>query len=205
MKNFSLPFLAFLTALSTSGLADDCTSDEECCNRLDLEVKAGYFFFSDSKMRKIYDKGGFDVQLSGSYPLWRCLQLYGSVEYLQCHGRSLADHQKTRIREVPFSLGLRALFPLGCNFSYYLTAGPRFFCVHSHNDSSYVDRTISKSGLGLFVNTGFTYSLSQCFFVDLFGEYSYGRLNYTSYKTNTYGEKTQVGGFTFGAGLGYSF
>ena len=47
-----------------------------------LELKGGYFFFTDSKMRKVYDKGGVDLQLSGSYPIWKWIQIYGSVEYL---------------------------------------------------------------------------------------------------------------------------
>ena len=30
-----------------------------------LEAKGGYFFFTSSKIRKIHDEGGLDVQLSG--------------------------------------------------------------------------------------------------------------------------------------------
>lgn len=70
-----------------------------------LEVKGGYFFFSDAKMRKIYDRGGLDLQLSGSYPLRRWVQIYGSVEYLERHGKSLEGDQKARIWEIPLSLG----------------------------------------------------------------------------------------------------
>ena len=41
-----------------------------------LETKASYFFFASSKTNKVYRNGGFQVQLSGSYPIWKELQVY---------------------------------------------------------------------------------------------------------------------------------
>ena len=35
-----------------------------------LEAKRGYFFFSEHKMRKVYNRGGEDVQLALTVPLW---------------------------------------------------------------------------------------------------------------------------------------
>src|SRR5271166_6591939 len=128
--------------------------EEECCTQQPiLEAKAGYFFFSDSKMRKVYNDGGIDLQISGSYPLWNWLQLYGSVEYLQKHGKSLGGHQKTRIWAVPLSLGLQPVFTINPTVDYYFTVGPRYFFVHAHNDSSFLDRHKSQNGLGGFINT----------------------------------------------------
>ena len=101
-----------------------------------LEVKGGYFFFSEHKLREIYNKGGEDIQLSFSYAFLRKLQLYGSVEYLERHGRSLNSHQRTRIREIPISLGLKAVFPIHSKIDYYFTLGPRYFFVHIKNKSS---------------------------------------------------------------------
>ena len=72
-----------------------------------IEFKTGYFFFADDKMRKVYHEGGLDLQIAGSYPLWRWLQIYGSVEYIEKHGRSLHGHEKAKIREYPISLGLK--------------------------------------------------------------------------------------------------
>jgi hypothetical protein len=170
-----------------------------------LEVKGGYFFFSDAKMRKIYNKGGLDLQISGSYPIWRWLQIYGSVEYLERHGRSLHGHQKTSIWEIPVSLGLKPVITICPKVQYYFTLGPRYFFVHQHNDSSYVNRNIGRSGIGGFVNTGFAFFPLHHLLVDVFGEYSYERVHVHSSKTNVYGRNIQVGGFSFGVGLGYAF
>ena len=170
-----------------------------------FEVKAGYFFFSDATMSKVYDQGGLDVQLSGSYPVWRWLQIYGSAEYQTRSGHSLGDHQRTRIWEVPLSLGLKPVFMICKTVHYYITIGPRYSFVHQHNSSDFVDKTVSNSGLGGFLNTGFNFFPIEHFLIDTFFEYSYVKIHFHPHKTNVFGKAAQVGGFTFGAGLGYAF
>ncbi len=170
-----------------------------------IETKLGYFFFGSSKMRDIFKSGGFDVQLSGSYPIWKWLQIYGSVEYLTRHGRSLVSHERTSIWEVPLSLGLQPVVVICPQIHYYFTLGPRYFFVHTHASSPYVDKTLNENGCGLFINTGFHFFPVAHFVVDVFGEYSYKQMHFHPHKSNVYGQTTQVGGFTFGGGLGYAF
>src|SRR5688572_19839282 len=170
-----------------------------------LEVKGAYFFFSDSKMRKIFNHGGGDVQLSASYPIWKWLQIYGSVEYMQRHGKSLSDHQKTSIWEIPLSLGLKPVIKISPTTHYYITLGPRYFFVHTHANSSFVDKTYNENGCGGFANMGFNFFPYRHLLVDVFAEYSYKRMHFHSHKQNTYGQTVQIGGFAFGAGLGYAF
>lgn len=203
-----------IAALSVHGFADKQNKPPQKkpqrCIRVEgikplLEVKGAYFFFSDSKMRKIFNKGGGDVQLSASYPIWKWLQIYGSVEYMQRHGKSLGGHQKTSLWEVPLSLGLKPVIKISPAVHYYLTLGPRYFFVHTHANSSYVDKTLHENGCGGFANMGFNFFPVRHLVVDVFGEYSYKRMHFHSHKHNVYGEKVQIGGFAFGAGLGYAF
>jgi hypothetical protein len=197
-----------LTTYMAEGICDDCEYREECCTppqKPILEAKAGYFFFSDSKMRKVYNDGGIDLQISGSYPIWNWLQLYGSVEYLEKHGRSLGGRQKTRIWAVPLSLGLQPVITINSTVDYYFTLGPRYFFVHAHNDSSVLDRHKSQNGLGGFINTGFHFFPWNNLVIDIFGEYSYKRMHFHTSKRNVFTRSVQVGGFAFGAGLGYAF
>lgn len=171
-----------------------------------LEAKAGYFFFSDDKMRKVFNAGGWDVQLCGSFPLSRWLQLYGSIEYLERHGKSLQDHQRTSIREIPLSLGLKPVVKISEGVQYYFTFGPRYFFVHTHSHSSFMDKNLNSNGLGGFVNTGFNFfPWNGALLIDVFGEYSYKRLHFHPHKANTQGRTVQVGGFCFGFGLGRAF
>jgi opacity protein-like surface antigen len=196
-----------LTTYMAEGICASCEyQEEDCCTQQPiLEAKAGYFFFSDSKMRKVYNDGGIDLQISGSYPLWNWIQLYGSVEYLQKHGRSLGGHQKTRIWAVPLSLGLEPVFTINRLVDYYFTVGPRYFFVHAHNDSSSLDRHKSQNGLGGFINTGFHFFPWDNLVIDVFGEYSYKRMHFHTSKRNVFTREVQVGGFAFGAGIGYAF
>jgi len=170
-----------------------------------VEIKAGYFFFSNHILRKIYNNGGLDAQVNLSYPIWRWLQIYGSVEYFEKHGRSLNAHQKTRIWEIPLSLGLKTIIPLGHKAQYYITLGPRYFFVDQDNSSSFVSTTMSGNGLGCFGNTGVNFLLNHHLLVDVFGEFSYKRMLFHSSKHHVYGRSIQIGGYTFGLGLGYTF
>lgn len=175
-----------------------------------LEVKTGYFFFSNSKMQRIYDRGGLDVQLCASSPLWirTCgwaVDVYGAVEYFQRSGKSLHEHQKTSLWAVPINIGFKPVYAINADAQYYFTIGPRAFYIHQHNDSSYVDKNRSRKGLGFFVNTGFNYRLCGRVDVDIFGEYSHAKIHFYNGKSRVYTRDIQVGGLTFGVGLGCEF
>ena len=170
-----------------------------------LEGKAGYFFFLNSKMRKIYKKGGIDAQITGTYPIWKGLEFYGSVEFLERRGKSLGDKQKTVIYQIPVNVGLRSVLTFCKQVQYYATLGPRYFYVHQHNDSSYVPKNRGRSGVGFFANTGFNFIPIKHFVIDIFGEYSWAKTHFHNAKHNAYSRDIQIGGLTFGGGLGYVF
>lgn len=209
MKNSCIkPVFLFLPLLfGTGGFAEE---NSGLFKKTAVEIKAGYFFFSDSQMRKIYDKGGLDVQLSTSYSLlnynkrW-VLDLYGAVEYFERSGKSLNSHQKTSLWSIPVNMGIRPLYVINDNVQWYLGFGPRYFYIHQHNHSSYVNKNGSRNGLGFFLNTGFNYMVSKSFVIDAFGEYSYGKTRFHLKKSGVYTKTTQIGGFTFGLGFGYKF
>lgn len=174
-----------------------------------LEVKAGYFSFIDSKMRKVYKSGGVDIQVSGTFPVCDCWSIYGSVEGFEKSGNSLCGNQKTRLFALPISLGLRLTFPLWCfcegaTLNGYGTIGPRYYLAHVHNNSSYVPRKMNANGFGGFANVGFLYNVCN-FTFDLFAEYSYAPLRFYKARCGAYSETAQFGGIAFGAGVGYNF
>ena len=133
-----------------------------CCDRIDsasdpmIELKVGYFIFSDSRMRKVYDKGGIDLQLSSAFPICKWLQIYASCEFFQRSGKSLNLNENTSIWGVPLNLGLRSIFEISERSRYYLSAGPRYTFIQAHNQSSYVPHHVNNSAVGGFVNTGFS-------------------------------------------------
>ncbi len=170
-----------------------------------VEMKAGYFFFASQKLRDVYGSGGFEIQASGSYPIKRELHIYGSVGFLEAWGNSTHFDQGTTLWEIPVDVGLKPILRITSYADWYIAVGPRYFYVHQSNHSSFVDQTVSKNGIGLFANTGFHFFPIDHLLVDLFGEYSYQPVDISSSKSGAHGRDTQVGGFYFGAGLGYLF
>jgi hypothetical protein len=180
------------------------------CSEALVEIKTGYFCFSDSTMRKVYDRGGFDIQLCASYPLRKLssrwtLNAYSALEYFQRSGHSINGSEKTSLWSIPVNIGFKPTYALSPKAQYYFTIGPRYFYMHQHNDSCFFDKNKSGSGLGGFINTGFNHKLSGHFLIDIFAEYSYARMNRYSKKAEVYTESTQVGGFTLGAGFSCKF
>lgn len=170
-----------------------------------LEIKPGYFFFSNHTLREIYH-GGFEIQGSGSYLLCETIALYGSLGYLHLKGKSLNGHQKTSISQIPLDVGLRAIAHWSEYVKGYVSMGPRYFYFHQHNDSTYVNRNIRCNGFGFFINGGFNVIENDCFLLGIFGEYAFEQKSFKSTIPNVYGRPDfQIGGFTIGASVGFVF
>lgn len=169
-----------------------------------LETKASYFFFAGSNISKVYQDGGFQVQLSGAYPIRRGLQAYSSLGFSEAWGRSESFLQKTTLWQLSVDLGLKPVITIASFAQYYFAAGPRYFYVHQHNRSSYVHHIVVKNGAGFFVNTGFNFFPIPHLAIDLFGEYAYEPARFSS-SNNIYGRNVQLSLLSFGVGIGYAF
>lgn len=214
---FKVFFWSLLAISSTLSATQEYSSELKqeiipCCFSQPLvEFKMGYFFFSNSKMRKIYDRGGLDIQLCASYLLlWNptsrwALNAYSAVEYFYRSGKSINGHQKTSLWSIPINIGLKPVYEINASMQYYFALGPRYFYIHQHNCSSYVYKNRSKNGLGFFVNTGFNYFLCDHLAIDIFGEYSYAKAHFHGGKSRVYTRNIEITGFTFGGGIGYEF
>lgn len=213
LKTFFLSLLVISSTVSATPescceLVQETTS--YWCSQPLFETKVGYFFFSDSKMRKVYSAGGVDIQLGISHPLWNptsrwSFNAYGAVEYFNLHGKSINGRQNTSIWAVPINIGLKPVYAINANTQYYFGIGPRFFHLSQHNHSCAVYKKKSKNGVGFFLNTGFNYIFCNYFVVDIFGEYSYAKMHFHSDNSRAYTRNIQTGGFTFGGAFGYEF
>ncbi len=176
---------------------------------LSLELKGGFFLPEDSTLREIYSPGGSDVQLSFSFPLFKKnffqMKGYTSLEFIYMEGESLNTKEKTTLMQIPYSLGVKPTFSMGSYSTYYLTLGPKYFYILQRNDSSFVDKKNGTHVFGGFINTGLNIFLYPSLFLDIFAEYSYGKGDFSSSLENVFAKKINIGGFTFGLGLGWSF
>ena len=170
-----------------------------------IEAKGAYFFFASDTFRDIYSSGGFQVQISGAYPVYYGLQIYGAVGYNEAWGKSQNGNDPTAMWQIPVDLGVRPVFTIASFVQYYFTVGPRYFHVQQYNNSPYVNPTIGRNGIGLFANTGFNFYVLNRMLIDLFAEYAYEPTHFSSSRTNVYGGSVQVSTYAFGLGLGYKF
>ena len=115
-----------------------------------IEFRAGYFHPTDSTMRKVYDKGGLDLQIAASNFIWKRFQLFQGFEYIMRNGKSLGTPESTEMRIFTYGLGVKYPFKISSWVDYYLTLGPKFFFVRVHNDSSFVNKHLNESGVGVF-------------------------------------------------------
>ncbi len=179
----------------------------ECASKVTpwLEIKPSYFFFSASPMHDIYD-GGFEIQGNVSAPVCDYLDLYGSIGYRKAGGHALNTCEKTSLTVLPVDIGLKPMFSFCECFHYFFAIGPRYFYFHQHNNSPYVDRTITGGGIGFFVNTGCNVLLADCLLLGVFGEYSYEKKTICPQMPYVFSNgSTQLGGFALGVSLGYAF
>jgi outer membrane protein W len=169
-----------------------------------VEARFSYFRPTSHLLREIYGNGGINYEITATVPVWKNLNIWVAADYFSEDGRSLGGHQKTRLRIVPLTLGLKYFFDAN-KFSPYAGLGMRYFFVHVHNDSSFVNREISRSGMGGVAEIGTLYWLSKHFLLDIFTNYSFKELHAHTSRSGVETHGQQVGGWNFGGGVGYKF
>jgi len=171
----------------------------------EAEVRVAYFYPTSKKVRDIYGSGLPLYQVELSYDLCNRWSGWTSVGYLSKHGHSIGLHDDTRIHFYPIGLGVKHTFELPCHFEAYLGGGATYSILHIKDHSSYVKENVRKNNLGGVVKTGILYHVSECFFFDLFFDYSYTKYHFSGTHDNIKRNNLTMSGLQFGAGAGVSF
>ena len=171
-----------------------------------LELKSSYFFFAQDPLNKVYNHGGFEESLSGSFPLWRWLNAYASVGIAHVSGKSLNNCQKTSLFLVPLDLGLKVVFPLHKKLDFYLTVGGQYSYLQQHNDSSFVDKHLHQHCGGFFINGGWNIFATRHLLIGFFGEFAGAKTSIKSHKPNVFGNHDlRIDNGAVGVSIGYAF
>ena len=176
------------------------------------EVKIGGFHPWSDVLRDIYGDTWGNYQLELNYRLWRGFYGWGSIQYTEKHGRSLSDHQPTKITLVPGTLGLKFFassfryLPRWCEtVDVYIGGGARYFSLRVHNDSDFVSRWVIRSGWGGAGTVGVLMRLSKRFAFDAFSDFSIKRMDFSQSSAVVLRHNIDVGGMTLGIGFGGYF
>jgi hypothetical protein len=169
-----------------------------------VEAKAAYYRPTDDKFREIYsDSGIYGGEISCQ--AWRGLYGWASASCFHKGGHSIRMHDSTTITFVPLGFGLKYLFPVSF-VDLYVGAGMLNTYAHIEDDSHFVIHSHSKWGQGGIVKAGAIFNVNKHFFVDLFSDYSFMKIDFH----NTDHEKVvrhdaDLSGWSIGAGVGYRF
>jgi len=198
MRQLLFKLIFCLTIFSGSSLfADLCSS---------LEFRGAGFFHSSHRFREIYGNVGTSYQIEAAGNLDFCnldcnLGWFANVDWTQKKGRSEGLHDVTKMSIANLSFGLKYLYPFYRNYTAYAGIGPSFSRIALNNHHSHLrshnNRYNSRIAIGGILKTGVLYSVSCNLFLDVFVDYLYQPV---SYSTNV-----DIGGFKLGAGIGYKF
>lgn len=221
MKRVTLLALMLLTSISLISFEfinpfqnkeDDEVEEEdpyeetppERVKRAMLEVKAGYFYFTSSILRSIFNHGGAQFELSLSCPLSNHISLYVAGDYFDKGGHSLGLRNPTHLQIVPLNLGLQFFAPIRSWVNFYLIAGAQYSFVKIKNRGVCADSHNKTSHLGGFGELGVLFSRKHIVF-DVFACYSYNKMGFHTSRSSLETHKVQFGGGYAGAAIGCRF
>jgi len=211
--------LTYLKTIENSSPNEDCSSmiKKSYSNGIILEFRPSYFYPISKEIREAFHNGGINYQITGQFPLYygkdawlQGINVWAAVDYFSRDGRTSGLNNKTKLRIIPLTLGLKFFFPpLGtvAPVNFYLGTGMKYFFVHNYTDSDFVKRNIDVNGMGGVVETGFTTTVVEHLVFDVFGSYSFrtfGPPNLSKYPAV---EPTvmNISGINIGGGIGYKF
>ena len=207
MKKYLLIFV--LMAFSLTGL-----------NALDVSVegKAGYFWPTNKVFRRIYDNGGIyggEIDVSLDCYCLPCFDLWVSVDSFSKRGHSIGCPEldvprvRTKIDLIPIGFGLRYLYPICDDFIAYVGLGGQYTRLRFKDVSPFLIRNVNKWDFGGIVKLGMLYDFCDGFFVDVFGQYSFLKMDFRKRENSdgdlVYRHHADLSGWTVGAGIGYRF
>lgn len=162
-----------------------------------IQIRADAFFPSSHRFREIYGSVGPSYEVQASRKINSFIDGWVNFDWFYKSGHGKGCHTKTHINVANGSFGINFVYQFSKPVGIYLGLGPTFGGVWLKNESHCGHERVSKFAFGGVVKSGFTFSLSKHFFLDLFADYFYERVHFEHH--------VNIGGFRTGLGLGYKF
>lgn len=164
-----------------------------------VEFRAAAFFNSSHRFKEIYGNVSPSYQLEANTTFCGCYGAFFNADWVHQNGRSKGCEERTKINIANFSFGLKAFLPFYCDFTGYVGIGPVIgsFHIKNHVRNSCVKSNNSKCAVGGVFKLGILYAIKCNLFLDVFVDYLYQPVHYSSH--------INLGGVKLGAGLGYKF
>lgn len=171
-----------------------------------VEAKAGYFYPTNSRFRKIYHQGGGIYGFEVSCQAWKGLYGWASGNYFTQSGHSFGQRSHTDITLVPLAAGLKYLFTINAILDLYIGAGILTTYLHMHDHSHFVIQSVSKWGVGGIWKAGAILNVYKRLFIDIFADYSYMHIPFhNTHHGKLVRHDVHASGVSAGGGIGYRF
>lgn len=190
--------------------SNETRSPWECCTSgWEAEFRVAAFYPQRNLFRRIYGKWSPEYQLEVSKQICGC-NTYGflNIGWYSKRGHSVGLHNKTRIRILPVSFGVKQAFCINSCLKFYLGIGATYAYMRIKDYSRFVYRHTSRGSWGGIFKSGFQYDIWNCAFLDFFVDYLYQPVH-ISKRTNgrhrVHRNSTNIGGLKIGGGIGWHF
>jgi len=154
----------------------------------------GYYSVADSIYKDTYGSGNLIYGVFLSYDFLRIFEIRGGVSYFRDKGEMTLTKEKIEFSMIPVVIGMRIKLIDTKKLSPYLGAGVDFY---SFKEKARIGDT-SCSTTGFHVEGGSYIALGQRFRFDL-------NFRYAKASTRPFDETINLGGWSAGVGVGYSF
>lgn len=171
-----------------------------------VEVKGAYVLPAAHTFRDIYhNAGSCSAEVTGQFKQECSWFGFGSVGVVPLKGRSVGFCTKTHATIVPLAAGLKYFLNYNPG-DLYIGLGVLGAYLKTKDDSSYVISPRSKWGVGGVAKIGFIVDLPKSWFVDLFSDYAFVKVNFPNkFVCGVQSHKANISHWSLGLGLGYRF
>ncbi len=171
------------------------------------QAQFSYFYPISEDFRDIFGDGGINYGFDLAARFYKGFEAFFGFDYFEKEGHSLGGNQKTCVRIIPLSAGLRYGFYPMCWWKIYVGAGPTYHFLKITNDSIYVESKVTKGRVGGVYQFGMDFFPCKYLVIGLFTEYfqqvmpfetKNNQCNITRYDAD-------LSGVNAGGGIGFAF
>lgn len=169
-----------------------------------FEFKGAGFFPGQTTFRDVYGNAG-EVGFELTSRIINPVYIFTSVDFLSKSGETTTLQTPTKAKFTNIGIGLKYFAPFK-NGDFYLGLGAQPTYLSTFDQSEYVPNQNSRWGCGGIAKAGFIVDLPSSFFLDLFVDYSFVTVNFTSTSdAPVISTNANLNGCLVGLGIGYRF
>jgi hypothetical protein len=160
-----------------------------------IELRGAAFIPTGDLFQDIYGHATGNVQVElATRQDEGCWGLWTNVDFLAKEGNSVGLCKSTKAKIFDISFGFRRFWDWRC-LTAALGFGANVGHISLRNCTTCSTNCAKEWGGGFVVKSNLYYDINDCWFLDLFADYTYQQICFTT-------NKAQIGGFKIGVGFG---